>query len=302
MVAISLVGFLLVLLATSSRGAPPPPITTPYYPSRTIIWCTSHALCISIMASSRSGSRPTEPFPSMPEAGSSSNTTTTTTTVHAPTVTTTTVHRGRPYTITSTQPSQQQTQTPTSAFSAPDHPITNARPQATTRTSFLAIPSQGSRNRPISIRRLPSSNLRAGYEDDVSNQPPSRSASGRGRSTSAPQHSQYLGVPGAANLTRQSTRQSILPTVNENPQAGTMADGAVDRDMMNETGGVGRRRSVSNAARSIVSRFSDNSRERQEPEYESEVVDLLDVLGGFPTSIATVSILTAAIQTPKSRP
>lgn len=50
---------------------------------------------------------------------------------------------------------------------------------------------------------------------------------------------------------------------------------------MNETvtGGVSRRRSVSNAARSIMSRFSDTSRERQEPEYESEVVDLLDVIG-----------------------
>jgi hypothetical protein len=50
---------------------------------------------------------------------------------------------------------------------------------------------------------------------------------------------------------------------------------------MNEAGagGVSRRRSVSNAARSVLSRFSETSREREEPEYESEVVDLLDVLG-----------------------
>lgn len=49
---------------------------------------------------------------------------------------------------------------------------------------------------------------------------------------------------------------------------------------MNEMTGVpGRRRSVSNAARSVISRLSDHSRETQEPEYNSEVVDLLDVLG-----------------------
>jgi hypothetical protein len=74
----------------------------------------------------------------------------------------------------------------------------------------------------------------------------------------------------------------MLPTVAENPQGAAAApqDNVVDRETMNENvPGVGRRRSVSNAARSIISRFSDTSRERQGPEYESEVVDLLDVLG-----------------------
>jgi hypothetical protein len=53
--------------------------------------------------------------------------------------------------------------------------------------------------------------------------------------------------------------------------------------------GVGRRRSVSNAARSIMSRFSENSRERQEPEYESEVVDLLDVLDPEVSTLTTLN-------------
>ncbi|OCT45737.1 integral membrane protein [Cladophialophora carrionii] len=251
------------------------------------------------MAASQPGSRRisavsnsnTEPFPSMPEspAGPSSNndnttTTTTTTTVHGPTITTT-IHRGRPYTITSTQPTNQ---TPASIVSAPDNSVTttSAGP-ATTRTTLLT-PSQANRTRPISIRRLPSTNLRAGCEENGSSLPPSRSASGRGRSTSAPQPP-HLTVPGSNNLTRQSTRQSMLPTVAENPQAA--GDAIVDRETMNEnvTGGVSRRRSVSNTARSIMSRFSDTSRERQGPEYESEVVDLLDVLDPEVSTLTTLN-------------
>ena len=256
------------------------------------------------MASSRpdarrttaANNRDTEPFPSMPDspAGPSfsdnnTNTTTTTTTVHGPTITTT-ISRGRPYTITSGQPvhqSQLRPQTPSSVVSAPGHSTTTSAVPTTTRT-FLAAPS-GSQ-RPISIRRLPSSNLRAGYEDDA----PSRSASGRGRSTSAPQQPQHLNVPGSNNLARQSTRQSMLSTVAENPQAGGSGDAVVDRDTMNEnvTGAVGRTRSVSNAARSMISRFSDSSRDRQGPEYESEVVDLLDVLGRFPQPASGTNLLT----------
>lgn len=72
----------------------------------------------------------------------------------------------------------------------------------------------------------------------------------------------------------------MLASVAEDPTQAA-AGSTVDRETMNEAGagGVGRRRSVSNAARSVFSKFSDQSRERQEPEYESEVVDLLDVLG-----------------------
>ncbi|EXJ60881.1 hypothetical protein A1O7_05034 [Cladophialophora yegresii CBS 114405] len=57
----------------------------------------------------------------------------------------------------------------------------------------------------------------------------------------------------------------------------------------NVTGGVGRRRSVSNTARSIMSRFSDTSRERQGPEYETEVVDLLDVLDPEVSTLTTLN-------------
>ncbi len=106
----------------------------------------------------------------------------------------------------------------------------------------------------------------------------SRSSSGRRRSSSAPQQpSQPAGS--STNLSRQNTRQSLLPTVNE----GTQSNAVVDRETMNETipGMPGRRRSVGNRARSVVSRFSDHSRERAESEgeYNTEFVDLLDVLG-----------------------
>ncbi|EXJ69883.1 uncharacterized protein A1O5_06956 [Cladophialophora psammophila CBS 110553] len=256
------------------------------------------------MASSRPGSRRissisnsnTEPFPSIPDspAGPSStnnNTTTTTTTVHIP-------HRGRPYTVTSTQPTNQS---PTTVASAPDNtviPNSAAVTPTITRTTY-ATPqinqiNQLNRFRPVGIRRLPSANLRAAAQDDenLSSQPPGRAASGRGRSSSAPQRPN-LGIPGLNQLTRQSTRQSLLPTLAEAPSAPepAPADGTVDRDTMNQnvTGGVSRRRSISNAARSIVSRMSDTSRERQEPEYESEVVDLLDVIDPEVSTLTTLN-------------
>jgi len=65
---------------------------------------------------------------------------------------------------------------------------------------------------------------------------------------------------------------------------GQVPAGAVDREAMNETTDVPRRRrSVSNAARSVLTTFSNSSREREprepNPEYDSDVLDLLDVLG-----------------------
>ncbi|KIW92693.1 uncharacterized protein Z519_06540 [Cladophialophora bantiana CBS 173.52] len=260
------------------------------------------------MASSRPGSRRissvsnsnTEPFPSIPDspAGPSSannntttTTTTTTTTVHIP-------HRGRPYTVTSTQPTNQS---PTTVASTPDNtviPNSAAVTPTITRTTYTAPQinqiNQINRFRPVGIRRLPSANLRAAAQDDenLSSQPPSRAASGRGRSSSAPQRPN-LGIPGLNQLTRQSTRQSLLPTLAEAPSAPepAPADGTVDRDTMNQnvTGGVSRRRSISNAARSIMSRMSETSRERQEPEYESEVVDLLDVLDPEVSTLTTLN-------------
>lgn len=209
-----------------------------------------------------------------------------TTTTTGPTITTTTTYgsRGRPYTVTSSQPAIQA---PTPTTSSPVTVVSTPSPAAgssTTRTAIVA-PTQTTRMRPIGIRRLPSSNLRVGYEagssaTDITGGV-SRASSGRGRSTSAPQHASNLAVPGQNNnLTRQNTRQSQLASVAENP-AQAPADSTVDREAMNEAGagGVGRRRSVSNAARSVLSKFSEHSRDPQEAEYESEVVDLLDVLG-----------------------
>ena len=70
----------------------------------------------------------------------------------------------------------------------------------------------------------------------------------------------------------------MLAPVDEHAVQG---DEPADRENMNAagTGSVGRRRSISNTARSVISKFSDHSRERQEPEYNDDVVDLLDVLG-----------------------
>ncbi|OAG45336.1 hypothetical protein AYO21_00684 [Fonsecaea monophora] len=252
------------------------------------------------MSSSQPGSRRissvsnsnTEPFPSIPEppAGPSStnnttttSTTTTTTTVHIP-------HRGRPYTITSTQPPHQ---TPTVVASTPDNTvITNATVTNPTVTRTIYTPPQINRLRPVGIRRLPSSNLRQAAQDgdSTSSRPPSRSESGRRRSNSAPQRTN-LGVSGSGTLTRQSTRQSLLPTLAETPSAPDQGDGAVDRDAMHEnvTGVPGRRRSIGNAARSIISRMSDTSRERPGPEYENEVVDLLDVLDPEVSTLTTLN-------------
>lgn len=231
----------------------------------------------------------TEPFPAMPDSptpGPSTyqQPTTTTTTTVGPTITTTTTYssRNRPYTMTSSQPAtnapSSSTSLPVTVVSTPNSPAG----ASTVRTSVVS-PPQTNRLRPIGIRRLPSSNLRAGYEAGSSATDLSggvgRSSSTRGRSTSAPQNTSSLTVPGqGSNLTRQSTRQSLLAPVAEHPSS---ADAPADRENMGEagTGSVSRRRSVSNAARSVLSKFSDHSRERQEPEYETEVVDLLDVLG-----------------------
>ncbi|KAK4939753.1 hypothetical protein LTR10_020037 [Elasticomyces elasticus] len=249
------------------------------------------------MASSRSGARrtggntstDTEPFPSMPDssyAGPSSynnNTTTTTTTGPTTTVTTTVGSRGRPYTVTSSQPGNAAPTTVTSSGGSSRGP--------STRTT-ITNPTHVSRLRPIGIRRLPSNTQ---IRDDGSatnggaSAIPSRSSSLRGRSTSAPQH---LTVPTPAqnNLTRQTTRQSLLPTVTE----GQVPAGAVDREAMNETTDVPRRRrSVSNAARSVLSTFSNSSREREprepNPEYDSDVLDLLDVLDPEVSTLTTLN-------------
>ena len=230
-----------------------------------------------------------EPFPSI-QVSSDGPTSTTTTTTVGPTITTTTTYPsrgGRPYTVTSSSPSSyvpsptpaspvivSQTITPVPSNSNLAGPAAAASiaPQLVSRPTVNRI-------RPIGIRRLPSSNSvrlpTDGSNGDVSES--TTQTSRRGRSSSAPQH--YLGGASGTtnNLTRQTTRNSTLAPVVEHPSAG---DTTADRDTLNVPDSTpSRRRSVSNAARSVMSRFSDHSRERDEPEYDDQVVDLLDVLG-----------------------
>lgn len=239
----------------------------------------------------------TEPFPSIQVSSDDGATTTTTTTV-GPTITTTTTYPsrgGRPYTITSSSPSSlAPSPTPASPTIVgpnitPVPSDSNLAETATSPAPALYSRPTVNRIRPIGIRRLPSSNLPR-LATDGSNGDVSESAgqsSGRGRSSSAPQH--YLaGASGTANnLTKQTTRNSTLAPVVEHP---TADDPTADRDTLTvPTNKPSRRRSVSNAARSVMSRFSDHSRERDEPEYDDQVVDLLDVIG---KSLPFFSILT----------
>ncbi|KAJ9504218.1 hypothetical protein H2202_000274 [Exophiala xenobiotica] len=245
------------------------------------------------MASSQPNSRryganssaDTEPFPPMPDSSSGEPSSSTSPTTTTTTTTTTYTSRGRPYTITTTQPATQAPLTTVTSSSGGPSPGPSTRTTVTTppqhRTTVTTSPQIN--RRPIGIRRLPSANLRQDLDEanGGASGNVSRASSGRGRSSSAPQHLQ-VNTPGPA-LTRQSTRQSLLPTVEEN----STANATTDRDSMNVTGGIpGRRRSV---ARSVMSRFSDHSREQQDTEYDSDVVDLLDVLD---PEVSTLTSLT----------
>ena len=231
-----------------------------------------------------------EPFPNYPSSPGSgpsspqndvqtSSTTTTTTTVvdgrHNPVTTTTSYQPGPLHAASPSPPTIITTNDP------------NVVPYTRTEVS---IPTQV-RRRPIGIRRLPSSTNRLSVGSD--GDPPSRSGSQRGRSTSAPQQPNLAVSGPGSHLTRHNTRQGPgdLPTLREEssqpqqiPAADTShlavpgQDGTVEH---HTTTGVGRRRSLSNAARSMASRLSSEDRGGYPPphEYETEVVDLLDVIG-----------------------
>jgi hypothetical protein len=221
-----------------------------------------------------------EPFPSFPgpssqqlhlpqDDGTQTHTTSTT-------VTTTTVIDGRNdpvTTTTSTLPSHPNDPNPPTIVATDP----NNAPIPFTQTS-VAIPL---RRRPIGIRRLPSANLNrlsaaSGESDDGG---PSRSGSARRRSASAPQHPQPM-PGGSTRLTRQSTRDGpVLGTLQEDATQPQPTETLQVPGPEHQTS-TSRRRSVSNAARSIRSRFSDNESETNPPhEYESEIVDYLDVIG-----------------------
>lgn len=245
------------------------------------------------MSSSRRSTNPrdrdggSEPFPSFPgaqHAGPSSHQDTQSTS-HTVTTTTTYHGRGNPVTTTHTQHPIQggTTNTPTIITTGPgeEAPVPFSR-------IAVSIPPSPIRRRPIGIKRLPSASsnrLSAGESDDGS---PARSGSGRRRSNSAPQSNPLSTGGGSTRLGRQSTHEPELATIREGaaqPAQGQQSqtlqvpgqDNALDRTQT--ATGVGRRRSVSNAARSMMSRFSDHEYENPPHEYENDVVDYLDVIG-----------------------
>jgi hypothetical protein len=238
-------------------------------------------------ANSRERDGGSEYFPSMPGQQSPGPSSQQDSNIHSTstTVTTTTVFNGRDDPVTSTQ-----TQFPTYNGGPSNPTIITTGPGEEAPTPFsqttVNVPSP-IRRRPIGIRRLPSATnrLSAGGSDDGG---PSRSGSGRRRSTSDPTARLHVAGGASQRLTRQSTREPAMATLREEgiqPGQGQQdqnlhvpgKDGQLSRTQT--TTGVGRRRSVSNAAHSILSRFSNEDSQNPPNEYENDVVDYLDVIG-----------------------
>lgn len=245
------------------------------------------------MASSR---RPndtnSEPFPAF---GGQDETTTSVTT----STTTQTVigGDGNPVIRTSTTPAHPTGQAAPITFTTDDP---NNAPVPFTRTTVVT-PAQSTgipqvpvpRRRPVGIRRLPSAqntrSLAARDDDGVG-----RSNSGRKRAASAPQEPHLAMGAGSQRISRQNTRQGLPPLQEESsqprvPTTATAGD-QVPPSAADHSTGVGRRRSISNAARSIRSRLSaDDSVQQQGEDYGDEVVDLLDVID---PEVQTLNTLT----------
>ncbi len=245
------------------------------------------------MSSSRRSTNPrdrdrgSEPFPSFPTAQHAGPSSHQDTQSSSHTVTTTTTFNGRddPVTTTHTQYPIHNgtTTTPAVLTTGPDEEA----PVPFSRTA-VSIPPSPTRRRPIGIRRLPSASsnrLSAGESDDGHL---GRSGSGRRRSNSAPHSNPPSAGGGSPRLTKQRTHEPELATVREEAtrpaqrqQHQTLQvpgqENTIDRTQT--AAGVGRRRSVSNAARSMMSRFSDHENENPPHEYENDVVDYLDVIG-----------------------
>ena len=227
------------------------------------------------------GSSP-EPFPDYQDHTTTSVTTSTTTQ-------TVIGDDGDPVIRTTTTPAHPTGQSAPGVFATNDP---NNAPTTFTQTR-LAVPSsqkplpppppQMRRQRPISIRRLPSAQntraLASGSQDGT----PSRSGSGRRRATSAPQepHLSAGGVPLSRNNTHGQSGLAPLQEETLQPleQYHTAQAAQGPPPSGGGTAGVGRRRSLSNAARSIRSRLSSEDPAPYSQDYEDEVVDLLDVIG-----------------------
>lgn len=249
------------------------------------------------MASSRrstnSHDEAAESFPAFPASSSGHDETTTSVT------TSTTTHTviggdGDPVIRTTTTPAYPTGQAPPAIYTTDDPnnaPVPFTRTTVTVPDQAAAVPTPLLRRRPIGIRRLPSSqNNRLSAASADSQDGPSRSGSGRRRSASAPQDPHFGGSGGGSTrLTRQSTRQSALPPLQEESSQHLRPPGQPEGDAtaapvtVTSTTGVGRRRSISNAARSIRSKWSaDNESTRLQNDYEDEVVDFLDIVGMYP--------------------
>lgn len=241
-----------------------------------------------------------EPFPAFP--GQDEHTTSVTTSTTTQTII---GGDGDPEIHHSTTAAHPTGQTPSAVYTTNDP---NTAPVPFSRTT-VTVPSQPSaptppvgnviRRRPIGIRRLPSAqNNRLSVASGSDDGGVGRSNSGRRRAASAPQDPHH-------NLTRQSTRQSALPSLQEGTAYNRREPGGDDTAppvTATTVAGVGRRRSISNAAKSIRSKFSADGQSAQahaSDDYEDEVVDLLDVIGTFAqdTSEPTLTIN----QTPRCR-
>jgi hypothetical protein len=247
-----------------------------------------------------------EPFPSFP-AGPSSQTDQNTHTTST-TVTTTTVIDGRndPVTTTSTQfPIQAgNTTVPAVITTGPgeEAPI----PFSQTRVTVPAQPTQiVPRRRPIGIRRLPSATSNRISAAEIDDGHSVRSGSGRRRSASDPQARLNVAGGGSTRLTRQGT-QDHLPALREEATGGAHqtldVPGRQTRlDRTQSATGTTRRRSVSNTARSIVSRFSNEGNEVPAHEYEDDIVDYLDVIGKRLSCLVSTTTNNLSSQTLRCR-
>jgi len=152
--------------------------------------------------------------------------------------------------------------------------------------------------RPLNVRRTPSaiSIVRPQNRDDRVDS--SSGSTERLHSNSAPPRS-GLTVPGpSAQLSRQQTRNSTLEPVQEDARkSSNTTENTAEGPPLARSGTLTKRlRRASDASRSVISNISsEGPQERAAPthEYETEVVDLLDVLGMCPTRKRQETTLTS---------
>ncbi|KAL9108188.1 MAG: hypothetical protein Q9227_007043 [Pyrenula ochraceoflavens] len=179
---------------------------------------------------------------------------------------------------------------------AVSQPGTSLQPTASVAGRRSPSPSL-TRSRPASvrIRRLPSSlNLAQQAARDAGRKSPDQES--RRRSLSAPQDSEWRSPTLQTDLTRQRTVTSTMPPVAENaafdnPESGQPSEGG-DQLQPPTNPRRGRFRRASNAAMSMIGRPrtpGPSNEQTEGNEYDSQVVDLLDVMD---PEVSTLSTLT----------